>query len=271
MSSLSVAGNSVDGSALAHADSLQPSWSSHEYQVPPSENASSLQQQSLAITGRAAATEGVSAFTAHYPIGATGRPRLLEPLKKPKWFRHERATILDLVMPVLVVGAMDELGRRRMEGTHAWPKTAGLASDPEDLVDRLRKLFRDASDEIFEDGMDSFFSANLTRVVRDRGMVAVSVLESMISADNVNVEIAEEALRQVGRMDDGKTHRRRLSLLERALGSPNARIRDAASIGIEAMDDPAASKSLQRAIDSERHEQLRQNFKDVLAQLQDAR
>ena len=112
-------------------------------------------------------------------------------------------------------------------------------------------------------------SAGLARIVRDHGVAAVRALERIISAVDVNAEVAEEALRQVGHMDDKRTHRRRLSLLERALESPNARIRDAASIGIEAMDDPAAIESLQRAIESELHEQLRQNFKDVLAQLQD--
>ena len=193
----------------------------------------------------------------------------MEPLKESKWHGLERAAILSLAMSVLVVGAMDELGRRRVENTHAWPRAAGFASDPEALVDRLQKLFRDASDETFEDGMDSSFSVNLTRVVRDHGVAAVSVLERVISADDVNVEIAEEALRQVGCMDDAKTHRRRLSLLERALGSPNVRIRDAASIGIEALDDPAAIESLRRAIDNEQHGHLRQNLKDVLAQLQD--
>ena len=138
------------------------------------------------------------------------------------------------------------------------------------LEDTLQKLFYDAGDETFEDGMASFFSASLIRIVRDHGVVAVRALERILSAADVNIEVAEESLRQMGRMDDEKTHRYRLSLLERALESPNARIRDAASVGIEAMDDPAAIESLQRAIDSELYEQLRQNFKDVLAQLRGA-
>lgn len=138
-------------------------------------------------------------------------------------------------------------------------------------MDILRKLFHDASDEVFEDGMDSYFSANLNRIVQTHGVAAIDALERVIRMDDVNVESIEEALRQVGRMDDGRTHRCRLLLLEHALESPNTCIRDAASIGIEAMNDTAAIESLQRAIDNERHKQLRQNLKDLLAQLQYAR
>lgn len=89
--------------------------------------------------------------------------------------------------------------------------------------------------------------------------------------DGANVEVVEEALRQIGYMDDEITHRHRLSLLERALESPNSRVRDAASIGLDAMDDPVAIKSLQRAVDCERYEPLRQNLEIVLRRLQDYR
>ena len=49
------------------------------------------------------------------------------------------------------------------------------------------------------------------------------------------------------------------------------RIRDAASIGINAMDDPAAIESVRAAIKNEPHIRLRQNLRDVLEQLKDAR
>ena len=167
------------------------------------------------------------------------------------------------------VNSMTAFDRIVSENAAGWGKSFEPAPAIVALEDMLQKLFFDARDEIFEDGMGSFFSAGLIRIVRDHGVAAVRALERIISAVDVNAEVAEEALRQMGHMDDKRTYRRRLFLLERALESPNARIRDAASIGIEAMDDPAAIESLQRAIDSERHEQLRQNFKDVLTQLQD--
>ena len=141
----------------------------------------------------------------------------------------------------------------------------------ETLAGMLHDLFRSANYEVFEDGMDSDFSNGLNHIIRDHGTAAVIVLDGMISVDGVNPEVAAEALVWAGRMDDEATHHARLSMLERALESPNVCIRDAASIGIEAMDDPAAIESLQRAINRERCGLLQQNLKDVLIQLQDAR
>lgn len=150
-----------------------------------------------------------------------------------------------------------------------WPDLRRPAPDPQTPYDALYGLFRGAIDETFEDGMDSSFSMRLHRIILDYGMGAVDALEKVL--DGANVGVAEEALRQIGYIDDPGTHRARLLLLEGALKSPNADIRDAASIGIEAMDDPAAIESLRAAIENEPDAQLRQYLHDVLAQLQDAR
>ena len=146
-----------------------------------------------------------------------------------------------------------------------------MVSGREMLADTLHKLFRSANDEVFEDGMDSRFSNSLIRIIRTHGIAAVDALDKMICMDSVNPEVAAEALVWVGRMDDEQTHQARLSMLERALESPNVCIRDGSSIGIEAMDDPAAIGSLQKAIDREQCGLLRQNLKDTLEQLKDAR
>lgn len=48
---------------------------------------------------------------------------------------------------------------------------------------------------------------------------------------------------------------------------PTCGIRDAASIRIEAMEDPAAIPNLKRAIENEQSEWLQQYLKDVMKQL----
>ena len=160
---------------------------------------------------------------------------------------------------------------QRRDDRANWFGVVNLVSNQKMLTDRLRKLLRSASDEVFEDGMDSYFSRGLNRIILAHGIAAIDALESMMYADDMNPEVAAEALVWVGRIDDESTHRARLSTLERALESADVCIRDAASIGIEAMDDPAAIESLQRAINRERCELLRQNLMDVLMQLQDVR
>ena len=141
----------------------------------------------------------------------------------------------------------------------------------ESIYDILHRLFLDAGDEIFEDGMNTNFSTNLRRIIQDNGAAAINALERLVWKDGANVEVVEEALRQIGHMDHKSTHRSRLSLLKRALGSRNPRVRDAASIGIEAMEDPDAIECLQSAIKKEQSELLRRNLIDVLEQLQDSR
>ena len=146
-----------------------------------------------------------------------------------------------------------------------------VVSDQEMLADTLRRLFRSVDYEVFEDGMDSDFSNSLIHIIRTHGIVAVGALEEIIYTDGVNPEVAAEALVWVGRMDDEQTHRARLSLMEGALESSNVCIRDGASLGIGAMDDPAAMGSLRNAIGRERCGLLRQNLEATLEQLKDAR
>ena len=149
-------------------------------------------------------------------------------------------------------------------------KIAKPELDLEDLlVDILNKLFRNSLDETFEDGMDSSFGDSLNRIVLAYGRSAIHALRIVMHM-NMDGEVVEEALRQIGRMKDVRTHYHRLALLEHKLASPNSRTRDAALIGIESMDDPAAISSLQRAISREKYGRLQQNIKAVLDQLQNA-
>lgn len=144
-----------------------------------------------------------------------------------------------------------------------------LVSDRKTLADILRESLCNANDEIFEDGMTSHFSDALHRIVQKHGDEAVELLGAVICAADTPVRVAEEALRQVGYMNDKKTHNARLSLLEHSLESSDIRIRDAASIGIEAMEDPAAIPALKRAIDSEQIQWLQQYLEDIMNQLND--
>ena len=163
----------------------------------------------------------------------------------------------------------EESTEEQIGGSAGPPRPRRRAPGPQALHDVLRGLFRDADSETFHDGMDSRFSVRLHRIILDYGVDAVEALEGVL--DGANVEVAGEALRQAGYVDDAETHKARLSLLERALASPDVNIRDGASIGMEAMDDPAAVGSLHAAIKNEPCDWLRQYLREVLAQLQDAR
>lgn len=163
--------------------------------------------------------------------------------------------------------AADKSAQSR-RGNAYWHDMVGSEPDRV-LINKLRRLFLGARNEIFENGMDSYFSTNLHHTIREYGVPAVDALEWVMH--DADLGVVEEALMQIGHMADDNTHSSRLSLLVRALESTNASVRDAASIGIEAMEDPAAIGNLQKAIDCEPYEDLRQNLKDVLTQLHDTR
>ena len=71
-------------------------------------------------------------------------------------------------------------------------------------------------------------------------------------------------------MEAPRTRRSRLTVLTSSLKSPDTRPRDAASIGLAALDDPAAIEDLRDAIDRGAFPQLRHTLTLALDQLQAA-
>lgn len=138
----------------------------------------------------------------------------------------------------------------------------------ERLASYIRYLVREAVDEVFTDGMESVFSHRLTRTIEDYGDTAVLAIEKLMGLDQVNVEVAGEILRQLGSMEDPRAHHSRLAILVANLLSPDPRIRDAASLGLAALDDPEAISDIQKALDREPSSLLRRNLKLVMDQLQ---
>lgn len=270
MSPLLITRDSLDEPMPTYASTIKSDWLLHKNPTLPSENSSILQQQDSAFATYVGKPRMDETVVVCSEISASSQSEFDESPNMQEWSKSSRIVMPDSPMSVLTVNAMVELGHRTSVSAVGWPEPARSASNPDILVARLDRVFGAANDETFEDGMDSIFSVNLNRIIHAHGAAAINALDRIIHACQVNVAIIEEALRQAGRMDDARTHNRRLLLLEHALESPNARIRDAASIGIEAMDDPAAVPSLQKAVAKEQYEQLRQNLMDVLAQLQDS-
>ncbi|MFV2045346.1 MAG: HEAT repeat domain-containing protein [Anaerolineales bacterium] len=136
-----------------------------------------------------------------------------------------------------------------------------------ELIDVMKRLYWQASDEVFEDGVESQFSRSLLDLLAKYGAIAVSALAKLVTDARANEEISAEALRWIGLMDDGSTKKHRLWLLERSLSSPSARIRDGATLGISFMDDPGAAAGLREAIESEQIGELREDMKTALEEL----
>ena len=148
------------------------------------------------------------------------------------------------------------------QGSTMRQKTASISILPD-----LTRLFTEGKEQEFEDGKESQFSRELIEFIRNKGQAALDVLIELISGNTINVEVAAESLRWIGRMRDTKTYETRRWLLEQALFSEHGRIRDGAALGLASMNDPHAIRYIQLAIDNEKIDELRVDLKQIMNDL----
>lgn len=253
-------------STLGDADSFQSGWLRRVHLHPPDESTSAIRQQKSSFVAWRAFIVNITDAIASSHHGTIHQSHLMKLPKGQEWPESHADSMQGSEVQYVVIETMTEPDQRMNYGAD-WFSENELALYQKILTNTLNELFHSANNEVFEDGMTSRFSDALRGFVRKHGGAAIEQLGVAIRAADTSVKVAEEALRQVGHMNDGKTHSARLLLLERSLESPDMRMRDAASIGIEAMEDPAAIPALKRAVENESVEWLRQYLEEVLDQL----
>lgn len=144
-----------------------------------------------------------------------------------------------------------------------------FADDEIPLLPQARRIIADSAWENFADGMESGLSRKLHSLIQAHGGEAVKAFGALIKNGHADVESAEEILRQIGYSEHAPTHDARLELLVDCLFSPGARVRDAASIGVAGMDDPAALNAVETALANEPTEFIRYSLTLVLEQLRE--
>ena len=137
------------------------------------------------------------------------------------------------------------------------------------MIEYFEVLVRDSADEVFEDGMESRFSVGLHLAVIEHGTTDLVAIERVILAGNTNSELLGETLVQIGAVDDLATHDRRLAILTKALQSQDVRVRDAASLGLESMEDASAIPALETAVAGEQSKRMRKNLIAVIGSLRE--
>ena len=156
----------------------------------------------------------------------------------------------------------------RMPSSNDRSSTAAPASVEEDMESSIEALLDEAREQFFEDGVENEFSRGLLRLIHGFGNPAVAVLTRLILAENVNVEVAGEALRWLGRTEHPQSYQTRRWLLESALRCSSAQIRDSAALGLASLGDRHAIPYLQDAIARESSHELRLDMTRTLAELQ---
>ena len=135
----------------------------------------------------------------------------------------------------------------------------------------VERLLVSSTDETFDDGTESSFSETLAILVRAFGNDALTAIEKVLEAPNVDPEVASQALRRLGDVPHEASRKYRLTIIARHLHSPSARLRYAAALGLAAVDDPAAIPSVASALGAERDPDVQRCLRRVLAQLEDTR
>lgn len=140
--------------------------------------------------------------------------------------------------------------------------------ETEDIGPRIRLLFEAAREQLFEDGMESDFAAELAIQIRRYGNDVIAVLTRLIISEQVEEGVASEALRVLGCINHRQTYESRLWLLERSLYCTSPWIRDGAALGLAWLDDPRAVRYLRQAIEREQIKELQEDMDRVLIQLE---
>lgn len=132
----------------------------------------------------------------------------------------------------------------------------------------LVAMFVGARDEIFDLGMDSRFSMELTKLVEWMPFAAIEALDRVLESPGWDIEVTTEAIRQIGLIEQPGTKKLRLKLLLKYLSHKSIRVRDAACLGIDALEDRSAILGLRSALQSESSDSLKETISQVIEQLE---
>lgn len=180
--------------------------------------------------------------------------------------KHEDSIVKYVIM-ISPSSTIQEAELAQAVSSDSGTDSAGNLDAGKDLYATLLNLFAAARQEDFEDGVHTDFSRKLVQIIEMLGIPAIEVIASIIINDKTNPAVSAEALKWISHINQSRTYEFRRWLLERSLQSPFSRIRDAALIGIAAIDDPHSMAAIKDAIVRETCQELREDLKQVLYQL----
>jgi len=141
--------------------------------------------------------------------------------------------------------------------THSSDSAVGRAFAASDLVE-------------FEDGKENEFTLQIIALVKQQGPQVVERIARALTDRKRSNETIAQTLLCLGRMHDPATLGARSRVVRKALNSPSAIVRDAATVAIDSMADRDATAELRTAIEREPVPSLRKDMESVLAYLETA-
>ena len=147
--------------------------------------------------------------------------------------------------------------------TTAEPQNAGTGKLTQELVGYINA----ARNERFEDGRESRFSERVRKSILSGGTDAVRAWAHALTLKENAYETTEEFLRIIGDIENPDSHEERKEFLTGMLRHRKPAVRDAAGLGLAALDDPSTLPALKEALDLEPEEWVRKGLRQVAEQL----
>ena len=129
------------------------------------------------------------------------------------------------------------------------------------------RYINEARNERFEDGMESRFSKRVRKSILSGGTNAVSAWTQALNLRENAYETTEEFLRTIGDMRDEKSHGQRREVLTEMLRHGKPTVRDAARLGLAALDDRSTLPAVREALVTETEEWVSRGLRQVAEQL----
>jgi len=139
------------------------------------------------------------------------------------------------------------------------------------LLGTVKVVFRSGEEEELETAVEGGVSRSLEALLGTHGGQAVDAISEHIQWGSGDSLVAAYVLKWLGRVNDPITHDRRLAVLADCLRSRSPRLRDAAALGLDSLDDPRAISYLREAVRHEHVAELREDMGSVLKSLERTR
>ena len=137
------------------------------------------------------------------------------------------------------------------------------------IGERLERLIAVADVDQFEVGIESQFAKGLQELFLIDPTASLEAVKERLLGSSRGAEVAAEMLRWASRQDDSSIRGLVLDTLIAGLSHSSSLVRDAAALGLAAIDETVATFHLERALESETVPELRDDLEDLLRSFQE--
>jgi HEAT repeat protein len=190
------------------------------------------------------------------------------------WFKKSLAAVV-FVSKLAAASTAGAVRCFRQESGATQHFASALAESSTELAEltpetraKLEAMLQAACQDIIEDGMRNAVTERLPDLLAKDPNPVIRALQSAIETSRTTPIIGSEVLKELGRFSGYMaSHTLRRWVLERALLSPSAYIRDGAGLGLARLRDPGVLPSLRRAVENTPDPQARADLQLVIDEL----